>query len=377
MKGDSAQPTLRQRLGLRLFLSYLIVVLVGGAVMVGTAWLLAPTSVGRHAEAMRTAMGGTLGDDPALIADVYRAFTDGVMEVVVFAAGAAILAALLISVITARRIVTPIRAMTAASQRIAGGDYGQRVPVPGADELGALAGSFNLMAETLDQTERRRLELIGDVAHELRTPLATIRSSMEGLIDGVLPAEPETYAGIEREAMRLQRLVGDLEELSRAEAGQISLERQRVSLQEPLMVAMKRLQSQFEDKQVSLELAPADPDLFVRVDFNRILQVLTNLLGNALQHTSPGGRVILSVRRDGNSARVSVSDTGAGIGPEHLPHVFERFYRVDKSRSRAGGGSGIGLTISRHLVEAHGGQIWAASDGLGRGSTFTFRLPLD
>jgi histidine kinase len=363
----------RRRLGWRLFLSYLVVVLVGVAVLISTAWLLAPSSVSRHAEAMRAAMG----NNPGLIADVYRAFTAGVMEVVTFAAAAAIVAALLVSVFTANRIVTPIRAMTTASQQIAAGDYGQRVPAPGDDELGALAQSFNRMAETLDQTERRRLELIGDVAHELRTPLATIRSSMEGLIDGVLPAEPETYAGIEREAIRLQRLVRDLEELSRAEAGQIPLELQRVALGEVLQAATQRLQSQYEDKRVGLELTPADSDLFVRVDFNRILQVLTNLLGNALQHTSPGGRVTLSAQRQGNSALVSVVDTGSGIAPEHLAHVFERFYRVDKSRSRAGGGSGIGLTIAKHLVEAHGGRMWAASDGPGLGSTFAFALPLD
>jgi histidine kinase len=363
----------RRRLGWRLFLSYLVVVLVGVAVLISTAWLLAPSSVSRHADAMRAAMG----NDPALIADVYRSFTDGVMEVVAFAAGAAIVAALLVSVFTADRIVTPIRAMTAASQQIAAGDYDQRVPVPGDDELGALAESFNRMAEKLDQTERRRLELVGDVAHELRTPLATIRSSMEGLIDGVLPAEPETYAGIEREAIRLQRLVRDLEELSRAEAGQIPLELQRVALGEVLQAAVQRLQSQYEDKRVGLELTPADSDLFVRVDFNRILQVLTNLLGNALQYTSPGGRVTLSAQRQGNSALVSVVDTGSGIAPEHLSHVFERFYRVDKSRSRAGGGSGIGLTITKHLVEAHAGRISAASDGPGLGSTFAFALPLD
>ncbi len=364
---------LRRRLGWRLFLSYLVIVLVGVAVLMSTAWFLAPASISRHAAAMQA----VIGDDPALVADVYRAFTQGVMEVLGVAAGAAMLAALLISVFTARRIVTPIRAMTAASQRIAAGDYGQRVPVPGDDELATLAQSFNRMAETLDQTERRRLELIGDVAHELRTPLAAIRSSMEGLIDGVLPAKTETYASIEREAARLQRLVRDLEELSRAEAGQITLERQRVALQEPLLAAVQRLQGQYEDKQVGLEFIPAAPDLFVQVDINRILQVLTNLLGNALQHTPPGGQVTLHTRQDGSNAIVSVVDTGVGIGPEHLSHVFERFYRVDKSRSRAGGGSGIGLTISRHLVEAHGGRIWAASDGLGRGSTFTFTLPLN
>ena len=380
-----APPAAGQRLGWRLFLSYLIVISVGAAVLLGTAWLVAPSALDRHAEAMRAAMGASPGASeggeedgaPALVADLYRAFTTGVMEVVAFASAAAILVALLASVFTANRIVNPIRAMTDASHGIASGDYDQRVPVSGEDELGALAQSFNRMAQTLDETERRRLELIGDVAHELRTPLATIRSSMEGLIDGVLPADPATYAGIEREAARLQRLVQDLEELSRAEAGQIPLERRRIALQEPLLAAVQRLQSQYEDKKVSLELLPADPDLYVRVDFNRILQVLTNLLGNALQHTPQGGRVTLSAWREGGSAVVTVADTGAGIGPEHLPHVFERFFRVDKSRSRAGGGSGVGLTISKHIVEAHGGRIWAASDGLGRGSTFAFILPLD
>jgi histidine kinase len=372
VKDPRTPPALRKRLSWRLFLSYLIVILVGVAVLISTAWLLAPSSVGRHADAMRAAVG----NNPALIADVYRTFTDGVMEVVAIAAAAALLAALLVSVFTASRIVTPIRAMTAASQQIAAGDYGQRVPVPGDDEFGALADSFNRMAEKLDQTERRRLELIGDVAHELRTPLAAIRSSMEGLIDGVLPAEPETYANIEREAARLQRLVRDLEELSRAEAGQIPLELQRVMLGEVLRAAAARLQSQYEDKEVTLELTGTDPELFVRVDFSRILQVLTNLLGNALQHTPSGGCVTVSAQRDERNAVVTVTDTGAGIAAEHLPHVFERFYRVDKSRSRVAGGSGIGLTISRHLVEAHGGRIWAASDGPGRGSAFAFTLPL-
>ncbi len=363
---------LRRRLGWRLFLSYLVIVLVGVTVLMGTAWLIAPASVSRHADAMRA----TVSNDPRLIADVYRAFNEGVMEVLAIAAVAAVLAALLVSVFTARRIVTPIRTMTAASQWIANGDYGQRVPVVGEDELSALAQSFNRMAEALDHTERRRLDLIGDVAHELRTPLAAIRSSMEGLIDGVLPPDPETYAGIEREASRLQRLVRDLEDLSQAEAGQTPLEIQRLPLAELLEAAAARLQGQYDDKGIALMVQRPDPDLAVNVDFHRILQVLTNLLGNALQHTPPGGRVTLAGRREAAFAVVSVVDTGAGIAPRHLPHVFERFYRVDKSRSRVAGGSGIGLTISRHLVQAHGGRIWATSDGPGRGAGFYFTLPL-
>jgi histidine kinase len=220
------------------------------------------------------------------------------------------------------------------------------------------------------------MELIGDVAHELRTPLASIRSSMEGLVDGVLPAEPETYLSVEREASRLQRLVRDLEELSRAEAGQIALDLQPVLLGDLVKAVAERLALQFEDKGVTLEVNVSASPLPVKVDSSRITQVLTNLLGNALQYTPESGRVTVGTWAEGPEALVSIHDTGIGIAREHLPHLFERFYRVDKSRSRAGGGSGIGLTIARHLIEAHGGLIWAESEGPGQGSTFTIALPL-
>jgi len=363
---------LRGHLGWRLFLSYLVIILVGVGVLFSTAWFLAPASISRHAARMQAAMG----NDPALTEDLYRSFTEGVTEVLGLAAVAATAAAVLISGFTARRIIGPIRDMTSASQNIAAGDYHQRVPVPTTDELGALAESFNRMASALDQTERLRMELIGNVAHELRTPLANIRSSMEGLVDGVLPAEPKTYLAIQGEAARLQRLVRDLEELSRAEARQIALNLQPNNLSDLLGASVERLRPQYEDKDVALTLESPSTSLSVQADSERVIQVLINLLGNALQYTPGGGRVTLSAHREGRQALVSVADTGAGIAPEHLPHVFERFYRVDRSRSRAGGGSGIGLTIARHLVEAHGGRIWAASDGPEQGSTFTFTLPL-
>jgi histidine kinase len=271
--------------------------------------------------------------------------------------------------------------MMVASRRIAAGHYHERVSIPGdpardeLDELAQLALSFNQMAAQLEHMEATRRELIGDVAHELRTPLASIKGSMEGLIDGVLPAEAPTFQQIYREADRLQRLVADLQELSRVEAGAFELNLRRVAVGDLVQANLDRLGRQFEEKGVALESdipAGLPP---VRADEDRAGQVLLNLVGNALQYTPAGGRVRVSARRQAAEVHIQVSDTGVGIAPEHLPLVFTRFYRVDKSRARAGGGSGIGLTIARHLVEAHGGRIWAESPGPGQGSTFTFTLP--
>lgn len=364
---------IRRRLAVKLFLSYLVIILVGVVVLAVTADLYAPAALDRHAAHMQVMMGQDMG---MMAADLQRSFSSAVAEVLLVAAASAFAAAVIVSSFTARRIVQPIQAMTRASRRIAAGDYRDRVETPGQDELADLAGSFNQMAAALEQTEQRRLELIGNVAHELRTPLSGIRSLMEGLVDGVLPAEPETFLDVQREVSRLQRLVQDLEELSRAEAGQLTLEMQPVSLPDLLATAVTRLQSQFDDKGISLtlEIAPDLPD--IQADPTRLTQVLLNLLGNALQYTPAGGRVTVHARRQGRELLVSVQDSGVGLADEHLPHIFERFYRVDKSRSRAGGGSGIGLTIAKRLVEMHGGRIWASSDGVGQGSAFTFSLPI-
>lgn len=364
--------TLREQLGLKLFLSYLVIILVGVVVLAGTAEFHASTALAHHIARMEALIGA----NPDLVADLYENFHAAVNEILVIAALAASLAALITSSFVARRIVGPIQAMMKASQRIAAGDYHERVQVPSEDELGALARAFNQMAETLEQTEERRLALIGDVAHELRTPLSNIKGVMEGLVDGVLPAEPAAFLGVQREVARLQRLVHDLEELSRAEARQIPLDPRPVAPASLIRAAADRLRLQFEDKEVSLHLdLPTDLPQ-VCADPGRITQVLLNLLGNALQYTPSGGRVTVRASHAGREVVIAVQDTGIGIPPEHLPHIFERFYRVDKSRSRAGGGSGIGLTIAKHLVEAHGGRIWASSPGPGQGSTFTFTLPL-
>jgi signal transduction histidine kinase len=285
--------------------------------------------------------------------------------------------AILVSLLLSRRVVAPVRVLTAASRRIADSHYKERVPVAGSDELGQLAHSFNQMAEKLEQVEAMRRQLIGDVSHELRTPLTAIKGSMEGLMDGVLPAAPETYQQIHQEADRLARLVEDLLELSRVEGGAYKLNVQPLNISATVQTIVKRLSSQSESKNITLTVDLASGLPPVLADADRAVQVLTNLIGNAVQYTSEGGKISISAKRLDDEIQISVCDTGIGIPPDHLAHIFDRFYRVDKSRSRqSGGGSGIGLTIARALIEAHGGRIWVESAGEEQGSTFTFTLPI-
>jgi histidine kinase len=361
---------IRQHLGWKLFLSYLTIILVGIVSLAVTAEFHTPAAIERHMTNM--AMGDNMS---GMMADLTENFSRAINEILLVAAATATVTAVLVSTFVTRRIIRPVQAMHAASRRIANGRYDERVEVTGEDELAELARAFNQMAHQLAQTEERRRQLIGDVAHELRTPLSSIKGVMEGLQDGLLPAEPATFHNVQREVSRLQRLVYDLEELSKAEAGQIPLEPEATHPATLVQTAVDRLALQFEDKGVQLqnELPPDLP--VVHVDPARLTQVMLNLLGNALQYTPAGGRVIVRAWANDNEIHLAVQDTGIGLAAEQLPHIFERFYRVDKSRSRAGGGSGIGLTIARHLVEAHNGRLTAASPGLNQGSTFTVSLP--
>ncbi|MGD8623709.1 MAG: ATP-binding protein [Anaerolineae bacterium] len=370
---------LRRYLGWKLFLSYLIVILVGIVILGTAAELAVPTAFERHMASMAQMMGGM---SRMMDTDLFTNFRRAVTEALVLAGLAAFVAAVVLSLFVSRRVVLPVQEMQAASQRIADGHYQERVGLPGdpaqgdLDELGRLALSFNQMAARLEQTESMRRDLIGNVAHELRTPLASIQGYMEGLIDGVLPAEPATFQQVYREADRLQRLVRDLQELSRVEAGAAELHLVPVPVARLVEATADRLGRQFEEKGVALAVEVPSDLPPVLADEDRIGQVLLNLVGNALQYTPAGGRVWVRASREGDAVRLVVEDTGVGISAEHLPHIFERFYRVDKSRARAGGGSGIGLTIAKYLVEAHGGQMRGTSAGPDQGSTFSFTLPL-
>jgi len=367
---------LRRHLAAKLFLSYLIVVLVGMAVLVVAVEITIPSAFQRHMMGMPGMMGGKKPD-------MFSGFRSGVNEALTISAGAALLAALGVSVWMSRKVVAPVQAITQASLRIADGHFNQRVSGANddpqyADELDQLAQAFNQMAERLEHTEQMRSQLLGDVSHELRTPLTAIKGSMEALVDGVLLAERATFEQIEQEADRLQRLVNDLQELSRVEAGAYELDRQSISVETLVQTAIQSIERQFQQKSISLttHLSPDHPS--IQGDQDRLLQVLMNLLNNAYQYTPIGGMVRVDAGLKGDEVIVSIVDNGVGIPAEHIPQLFTRFYRVDKSRSRqAGGGSGIGLTIAKHLVEAHGGSIWAESAGTGKGSTFAFALPVE
>ena len=356
--------------------SYLVVIAVGVITLGVTAESAIPAAFNRHMMDHMPMPGMMNGMEmPPVETSTIANFRAAVTEALAVAAAAATISALAISLFVSRRLVIPIRQMMQASRRIAAGSYRERVQVTGEDELGRLALSFNQMAATLNQTETMRRDLIANVAHELRTPLATIKGYMEGLIDGVLPPQPDIYQQVYREADRLERLVSDLQELSRVEAGAYELHRQSLAVALLIRQVVRRLLPQFEEKEVGLQLeVPVDLPL-VQADEDRLSQVLLNLIGNALQYTPAGGTVTVKAEKQGSQLLITVQDNGIGIPAEHLSHLFTRFYRVDKSRSRAGGGSGIGLTIVKHLVEAHGGQVWAESPGSGQGSTFGFSLP--
>jgi len=375
----------RSHLGWKIFFSYLVVIGVGIIILLSATEFVIPRAFDRHVAAMASMMMGMMGDmvvEAELNANLFDSFRDAMWEAITFAGIAATAAAIAVSLFISRQVVAPIRDMMRASKYIADGHYDQRVQVPGdpardeLDELAQLALSFNQMAEKLSRTESMRLQLIGDVAHELRTPLTTIKGYMEGLIDGVLPDELEIYQQVLHEADRLQRLVYDLQELSRVEAGAYEMHLQAINVQDLIEDAASRLRRQYEDKGVELSSNVPEDLPQVRVDKYRIDQVMINLLGNALQYTPSGGKVNISAAQQNGEILISIRDTGMGISSEHLPMLFTRFYRVDKSRSRAGGGSGIGLTISKFFVEAHGGRIWAESDGIDKGSTFKFTLPV-
>jgi signal transduction histidine kinase len=296
-----------------------------------------------------------------------RAMFGALLVGFVSAAGAASIMARYV----ARRITGPIQEAGRATRKLAEGDYSVRVPTAQATELARLAEDINLLATELAEVEQRRLQLIGEVAHELRTPLTTIEGSMEALLDGVVEPSDEVFAGIAEQAARLKRLAFDLSSLSRSEEVAYPLDREELDLSEVVTQVVETLRPQFEANEVVIDL-DADARVLVPGDSDRLTQVFTNVIGNALSYTGEDGEVDVRVIGSGRQAVVTVGDTGIGLGPEDCERIFERFYRVDERRAT---GTGVGLTIARALIRAHGGEITATSPGPGRGSTFTITLP--
>jgi len=285
------------------------------------------------------------------------------------------LVALLLALIFAHTILRPLHTLKVVAGKMEQGDLSQRVFIKSKGEVGALAHAFNAMADSLSRSERLRRNLVSDVAHELRNPLMNIRGYLELFQDQVLEPTPETLASLYEETSLLNRLVADLQDISLAEAGQLHLVQKPVNLAEVASQAVQIVQPHLVQKNLTLHVHLPSNLPHVAADQERIAQVLRNLLSNAIRHTPEQGKIWLTTSRDESMLRISVRDSGVGIAPEHLPYLFERFYRADASRSRATGGSGLGLAVARQVVQAHGGQITVESQP-GQGSCFTFTLPL-
>ncbi|MBN2007037.1 MAG: HAMP domain-containing protein [Anaerolineae bacterium] len=281
----------------------------------------------------------------------------------------------LATVVISRRMARPLTHLIRASHAVALGDLSARVPAHYTGEIGELAAAFNRMTAALSRADELRRNMTADVAHELRTPLSVIRGKLEGILDGVYPSTPEHLEPILDETRLLTRLVDDLHLLALAEAGQLTLEKRALDVADVLRDSHVNFGPQAGDRGITLALHLPAPLPKVMADWRRVAQIVGNLVTNALRHTPSGGVVTLSATLEGSFVSVAVSDTGSGISSEDMPYIFERFWRGEKSRSRAGGGSGLGLSIAKKLVELHGGTV-SATSAVGEGTRICFTLPL-
>lgn len=284
-----------------------------------------------------------------------------------------IVLAIIISSIIAKKITSPLIIMRTIAEKMAKGDWSSRIKVKGDDELANLGQSLNHLTEQLQKQETLRKNLTSDIAHELRTPLATLKSHMEAFKDGVWEPTPEKIDSCYEEIERLIHLVGDLEQLTNLESPDFILEQKKENLQTIIQQCVQMMQSSFLAKEVNLVVTVKDY-IPVFVDKNRVIQIVMNILSNSLNHTHANGKVYIQVKEESDFVSLLIKDTGIGIPSSELTKVFERFYRVDKSRSRESGGSGIGLTIVKKLVEAHDGSIKIHSE-LGKGTTVYISFP--
>lgn len=359
----------------RLVASYMVVVAAILAAGFLTVRWLTPTLAQRRVQAggpggAGRGPGGPVGEDNAVPAQIQDAYNEALTVALIVAGVIGVLLALALAYWLSRRILGRVRDIQRATNRMAAGDYNEHVPEPAEAELAELTESINTLGAELAATDEARARLMSDLAHELRNPLATIEGYMEGLIDGVLPADDATYTIVADEAHRLKRLTDDLSLLARAQEGALHLDIVEIDLGEVARQVAQRLAPQYQAKGVALDIEIGD-SLPVEGDGDRLHQVITNVVGNALVHTPADGSVTVQGRRLGAECQIAVIDTGTGIAGAQLERVFDRFARLDN----ASGGTGIGLHISRALARAHGGELTAHSDGVGKGATFRLVMP--
>ena len=359
---------LARSLRARMLVAFLVVVAAAIGTVAVAVLLVGP---GYFAEAMGHAPGDQMG--AAMAQATQTAFAEAMRQALGAATIIAVVTATVVSLAVAARIARPITALGAAARRIAHGHYAERVPADEPGELGDLARSFNEMAGSLEATERRRVTLVGDVAHELRTPLTTLDGYLEGLEDGVIESSDATWRLLRAETGRLTRLVSDLAELWRAEARQLPLRIEAVDLAAVAREVADGFGPLAAPRGITLTLG--SDRAVARADRDRVAQVLANYLSNAIRHAPDGSTIVIESKAGPSTVQLRVRDQGPGLAADQLETVFERFYRIDPARSRAAGGSGIGLAIVRALAEAMGGRAWAESAGTGTGATFVLEVP--
>lgn len=370
------RPTRRTRLGTRLGTRLLLGVALALGAGAVAAWLIA-LLVGPAIFHEHMLMVETHHPDPEVVAHAEDAFDHTwqlSLSLALFVAG---LTSILVSAFLARSITSTLTRVRHAASRVAAGDYGVQVPEAGMGaELEDMASAFNRMSAELAETELTRRRLLSDLSHEMRTPVATVDAYLEGMADGVVEADAATVTMLREQTERLRRLAEDISLVSSAEEHRLSIQPEQVSLTELMDGAAAQARASFAAAGVALETEDSSAGAQVTGDRDRLSQALTNLLDNALRHTAEGDRVILRAAGAQEVAVLEVEDTGDGVDQQHIPHLFERFYRVDAARDRAHGGSGIGLAIVRSIVEAHQGSVRVTSPGPGQGASFVIELPL-
>jgi len=292
--------------------------------------------------------------------DTHRAFLTAVHRYLLWASLVALLLAFLLSYLLTRRVLRPLSQMITASHQISAGDFSARIDANPNDEIGELGAAFNRMGDSLEQLERLRKTMVADVAHELRTPLTNLRGYLEGLSDGVIPPDKRTLDMLQQENLRLVSLVEDLSQLAKADAARAYLKREPVDLQGCINEILTLYQMNFEEKNISVTTRLAE-NMTVQADRDKLLQAIRNLVENCWKYTPEGGSVTISCAAVAKEIRVDFSNSGSGIPEQDIAFIFERFFRAEPSRSRDAGGAGIGLSIVKQLIEAHGGKVGAES----------------
>ncbi|OIQ77283.1 signal transduction histidine-protein kinase BaeS [mine drainage metagenome] len=357
------------RLVIKLLFAQLMILTVAAITLIVTALIFAPGLFAMH---LRQSGGATVQIEK----HTREAFVSSISLALAFASIAALLAAGLISWLLARRVASPIEQLADAADAVARRENVPELPEGGFSvEFRRLNESFNRMAKDLASSEQSRRHLLSDLAHELRTPIATIRAYVDALEDGVAPASPETWETLRQQTSRMERLVSDLKDASAADENVLTMIFTRVDLVEIVRSTANSFQPRCELAGKNLRVLVADTPIWIKGDSSRLEQVLSNLLDNACRHTPSGGDIEVRTKSENGTALVQVSDSGEGIPTDQLDIIFQRFYQLDPSRKRSDGGSGLGLTIARAITERHGGSLEADGSGPLGGATFTIRIP--